>query len=108
NYTVAGKTGKAQMARGGKYSKSFYKSSFVGYFPANNPKYTCIVSINGASKGVYYGSAVAGPVFREIADKVYASSLHMHQDIQFTIESPEMQTPGNLAGNMNEIRNVMN
>lgn len=108
NYTVAGKTGTAQMASGGRYNKSFYKSSFVGYFPADQPKYTCIVSINGASKGVYYGSAVAGPVFREIADKVYASSLHMHKDIQYTNEAPEVETPGNMAGNMTELRHIMN
>lgn len=108
NYTVAGKTGTAQMARSGKYNKSFYKSSFVGYFPADNPKYTCIVSINGASNGVYYGSAVAGPVFKEIADKVYASSLQMHKDIHETIEVPQIQTPENVAGQMDEIRHVMN
>ncbi|MBI1222165.1 MAG: PASTA domain-containing protein [Bacteroidetes bacterium] len=108
NYTVAGKTGTAQMARGGRYNKSFYKSSFVGYFPADHPKYTCIVSINGASRGVYYGSAVAGPVFKEIADKVYANSLQMHQDIEETIEVPEMETPPNIAGQMDDIRTVMN
>lgn len=108
NYTVAGKTGTAQMASGGSYNKSFYKSSFVGYFPADKPKYSCIVSINGASNGIYYGSLVAGPVFKEIADKVFASSLHMHQNIFETVEVPQVETPENLAGNMDEIRNVMN
>ncbi|MDX5320963.1 MAG: PASTA domain-containing protein, partial [Bacteroidota bacterium] len=108
NYSVAGKTGTAQMASGGRYNKSFYKSSFVGYFPADQPKYTCIVSINGASKGVYYGSAVAGPVFKEIADKVYASSLQMHKDINQKIQIPEIETPPNVAGQMEEIRQVMN
>lgn len=108
NYTVAGKTGTAQMARGGRYNKSFYKSSFVGYFPADNPKYTCIVSINGASRGVYYGSAVAGPVFKEIADKVYANSLQMHKDIMEAVEAPQIETPPNMAGQMDEIRTVLN
>ena len=108
DYSVAGKTGTAQMARGGRYTKSFYKSSFVGYFPADNPKYTCIVSINGASRGVYYGSAVAGPVFKEIADKVYASSLYMHNDLEVAMETPSMETPENLAGNAEEIRFLMN
>ncbi|HCS20638.1 MAG TPA: cell division protein [Bacteroidetes bacterium] len=108
NYSVAGKTGTAQMARGGKYNKSFYKSSFVGYFPADQPKYTCIVAINGASKGVYYGAAVAGPVFKEIADKVYASSLQMHQSIDESVEVPQIETPENMAGHMGELRYVMN
>ncbi len=81
NYTVAGKTGTAQIADTKNGYRKYYKSSFVGYFPADNPQYTCIVSINGASNGVYYGSAVAGPVFKEIADKVYASKLDLHLDI---------------------------
>ncbi len=108
NYSIAGKTGTAQMSRGGKYSKSYYKSSFVGYFPADNPKYACIVSINGASRGVYYGSAVAGPVFREIADKVYASSLQMHANIEKTVVPPTMETPYNVAGEYHDVKDVMN
>ncbi|TNE82031.1 MAG: PASTA domain-containing protein [Bacteroidetes bacterium] len=108
NYRIAGKTGTTQMARGGKYTKSFYKSSFAGYFPADNPKYACIVSINGASKGIYYGSAVAGPVFLEIANKVYASSLHMHKDISETAHTPEIATPRNFSGKLKDIRDVMN
>lgn len=108
NYGIAGKTGTAQMARGGKYNKSFYKSSFAGYFPTDHPKYTCIVSINGASKGVYYGSAIAGPVFLEIANKVYANSLQMHKDITETATPPELATPRNFAGNLKEVKAVFN
>lgn len=108
NYTVAGKTGTAQISKGGKYSKSFYKSSFVGYFPADNPKYSCIVSINGASKGVIYGGRVAGPVFKEIADKVYANSLQMHKNIKEVMDPPAIETPANVAGYVEEIHHVMN
>jgi cell division protein FtsI (penicillin-binding protein 3) len=50
-----------------------YQASFVGYFPADNPLYSCIVVVNAPSNGVYYGNIVAGSVFREIADKVYAT-----------------------------------
>jgi cell division protein FtsI (penicillin-binding protein 3) len=68
---VAGKTGTCQLNywRGGKD----YQSSFAGYFPANDPKYSCIVVINKPDyyKG-YYGNIVAGPVFKAIADEVYS------------------------------------
>lgn len=73
-YKVAGKTGTAQIAQNsGGYNKSNYKGSFVGYFPADNPKYSCIVVINNPSEGGYYGGAISAPVFREIADRIYAT-----------------------------------
>lgn len=73
-YSIAGKTGTAQVANGNKgYSDRIYQSSFAGYFPADNPRYSCIVVIrNKPQVKVYYGSLVAGPVFREVADKIYA------------------------------------
>lgn len=83
-FTVGGKTGTAQIAKIGKKTGKTaygyagnrnYQASFVGYFPADNPLYTCIVVINSPSNGIYYGGLVAGPVFKEIAEKVYASSL---------------------------------
>ncbi len=74
-YKVAGKTGTAQIAKGGKYNKTNYNATFVGYFPADNPKYSCIVVVNNPTAGKYYGGSVAAPVFREIADKIYATSL---------------------------------
>jgi cell division protein FtsI (penicillin-binding protein 3) len=79
NYKFAGKTGTAQIVKSGRYEK-VYQASFAGYFPAENPKYSCIVVINSPSNGVFYGGWVAGPVFREIADKVYAMSFDMHPD----------------------------
>jgi cell division protein FtsI (penicillin-binding protein 3) len=73
-YKVAGKTGTAQVAQNkGGYNKSNYKGSFVGYFPADNPKYSIIVVINNPTEGGYYGAAIAAPVFREIADRIYAT-----------------------------------
>jgi cell division protein FtsI (penicillin-binding protein 3) len=50
-----------------------YQASFVGFFPAEDPVYSCIVAVNAPSNSVYYGNLVAGPVFKEIADKVYAT-----------------------------------
>jgi cell division protein FtsI (penicillin-binding protein 3) len=87
-YKIAGKTGTAQIAQQNSgYNKSNYKASFVGYFPADNPKYTCIVVINNPRKGVYYGGSIAGPVFREIADKVYATRLDPVRSKTDTLES---------------------
>ncbi|MBA3681067.1 MAG: transpeptidase family protein [Bacteroidetes bacterium] len=77
-FKVGGKTGTAQIAINGSYGRvgeRSYQASFVGYFPAENPQYSCIVVINSPSNGVYYGAAVAGPVFKEIAEKVYSGSL---------------------------------
>ncbi|MFA8301045.1 MAG: penicillin-binding protein [Hyphomicrobiales bacterium] len=72
-YLVAGKTGTAQIAKGAAgYNKSDYNASFCGYFPADNPRYSCIVVVNNPKAGKIYGSSVAGPVFKEIADKIYA------------------------------------
>lgn len=81
NYKIAGKTGTAQIANekygykhGGNVS---YQASFVGYFPADKPVYSCVVVVNAPSNSVYYGNLVAGPVFKEIADKVYATKFYM-------------------------------
>jgi cell division protein FtsI (penicillin-binding protein 3) len=78
-YKVAGKTGTAQVADGNKgyTAKKQYQASFCGYFPADNPKYSLIVVINDPKNG-YYGAQVAGPVFREIADKVFANDIRLY------------------------------
>ncbi|MFD2582212.1 penicillin-binding transpeptidase domain-containing protein [Pedobacter vanadiisoli] len=81
-YPIAGKTGTAQVAdanKGYKANKQ-YQASFVGYFPADKPKYSLIVVINDP-KGAYYGALVSGPVFREIADRIYASDMQMYNDV---------------------------
>ena len=69
NIKIAGKTGTSQVGYG--TDKVDYISSFVGYFPAENPKYSCIVVINKPNKDKgYYGSDVAAPVFKRIAEKI--------------------------------------
>src|SRR5690554_1425397 len=79
-FDVAGKTGTAQMADGaaGYRSNVRYQASFAGYFPANNPKYSMIVVIQNPRNG-YYAATVAGPVFNEIAQRVYAGDISMYQ-----------------------------
>jgi cell division protein FtsI (penicillin-binding protein 3) len=76
-YKIAGKTGTAQLARDNKGykvgTKAHYKGSFTGYFPADNPRYSIFVMIFRPLKGKYYGAQVAAPVFKEIADYIYAN-----------------------------------
>ncbi len=104
-YKVAGKTGTAQIALNSKgYDKSSHKASFVGYFPADNPQYSCIVVINAPANGVYYGGAVAGPVFKEIADKVYSTNTALHQPLK-KVEHPAMPSVKN--GKFSDIKYVL-
>jgi len=73
-YKIAGKTGTALVANGRHgYVDHIYQSSFAGYFPADHPEYSCIVVIrNKPFAKKFYGAMVAGPVFREVADKLVA------------------------------------
>ncbi|WP_316782898.1 penicillin-binding protein [Pedobacter frigiditerrae] len=82
-YNIAGKTGTAQVADDnlGYKAKKQYQASFVGYFPAEKPKYSMIVVINDPI-GEYYGALVSGPVFRKIADRIYASDVTMYNSVK--------------------------
>lgn len=74
NFSMAGKTGTCQKDYTDK-EKLNYISSFVGYFPADNPKYSCIVVIHEPDKSVgYYGADVSGPVFKKIAQKIFTDT----------------------------------
>jgi len=103
-YKIAGKTGTAQIARGSKGYKSggrvSYQASFVGYFPAEDPKYSCIVVVNSPSNSVYYGNVVAGPIFKEISDKVYATSPEWFREIESDELKDLPQAKTGLAANL--------
>jgi cell division protein FtsI (penicillin-binding protein 3) len=74
NFSMAGKTGTCQKDYSNK-EKLNYISSFAGYFPAENPKYSCIVVIHEPDKSVgYYGADVSGPVFKKIAQKIFTDT----------------------------------
>ncbi|MDA7558677.1 transpeptidase family protein [Flavobacteriaceae bacterium] len=74
NFSMAGKTGTCQKNYKVKGKKN-YISSFVGYFPVENPKYSCIVVIHEPDKSVgYYGADVSGPVFKKVAQKIYTET----------------------------------
>lgn len=75
---VAGKTGTAQKRAGGYRNGTEVYTSFAGYFPVSSPKYSCIVVIDEPSSGSLYGNTIAAPVFREIADKIFAYDVSIH------------------------------
>jgi len=110
NYKIAGKTGTAQIANqkyGYKYqSRISHQASFVGYFPADNPKYSCIVVVNAPSSGVYYGNLVAGQVFKEIADKVYSTSIDL-QDDNFMAEYRLNEAPYSRNGSKKDLETAL-
>jgi cell division protein FtsI (penicillin-binding protein 3) len=75
-YTAAGKTGTAQVAdKGISYADGVRQGSFVGYFPYENPQYTIAVVVRSTPHGSYYGAVVGAPVFKTIADKLYATRI---------------------------------
>lgn len=100
-YTFAGKTGTAQI----DYKRTStsnriggHQASFVGYFPSRSPKYSCIVVVRRPRQGGFYGGVVAGPIFREIADKCFDSLTELHDPI---IEpSTKMRWEANRLPNM--------
>ena len=111
NFKIAGKTGTAQIANE-KYgyrneSGVSYQASFVGYFPADDPKYSCIVVVNSPSRDVYYGNVVAGPVFREIAEKVYATSFEMHKGLELTDNGKRNPVPYTKHSHRKELETVL-
>jgi cell division protein FtsI (penicillin-binding protein 3) len=109
-YSIAGKTGTAQISTHGIYKvdgKINYQASFVGYFPAENPEYSCIVIMNSPSSDGYYGNITAGPIFREIADKVYASSIKIDPSVNSTASADKHYDPMIKNGDYKDISTVL-
>ncbi len=95
-YKIAGKTGTAQVAdKGIKYSDRVYQGSFVGYFPADEPRYTIAVAIRTKPRSSsYYGGTLAAPVFRMISDKIFADGLGKWED---PLDSMTLKSKNKLA-----------
>ena len=85
-YDIAGKTGTAQVANTSQGyrtdGRTSYRASFVGYFPADQPAYSMIVVIHNPKGYIFTGSQVAAPVFKEVADKIFATQLNYPQPKQ--------------------------
>jgi cell division protein FtsI (penicillin-binding protein 3) len=105
-FPVAGKTGTAHVADGNiKYDDMVYQASFVGYFPAKDPVYTCIVVVRTKPHAaLHYGGQIAAPVFREIAIKLYA--MYIENKTLPTYEAVKDSVNYFYAGNSSDIKNV--
>ncbi len=110
NYKVAGKTGTAQVAmknRGYSDAKGGrdYLATFVGYFPADKPRYTCIVAIKTyygpGNRNSFYGASLAAPAFKAIADRVFALEADWHAPLGKDESTAIADVKG---GNLQEIR----
>lgn len=110
DFSMAGKTGTAQV----NYSKAemSYASSFVGYFPADQPKYSCIVVVHNPDKTKgYYGADVAGPVFKRIAQKIFTDVPSTNKFKNINLKSPKQEVlyrefEKKSQGNTNVVPNV--
>jgi cell division protein FtsI (penicillin-binding protein 3) len=107
-YQIAAKTGTAQIAIGNKgYTqdgKKTYMASLCGYFPAKDPLYSIIIVVSAPSKAAYYGNEVAGPVFREIADKVYSNSKEIHNPLKLDTASAIVHVPFVKSGKKSDVQ----
>ena len=107
-YKIAGKTGTAQMSRnrfGYDKENPTYQASFVGYFPADAPKYSCMVVVYAPSNDVYFGGAVAAPIFKEIADKVYSNHLELNAS-PIQVDSAALRIPFAKSGVQKDLKKV--
>lgn len=103
---IAGKTGTAQIASGGVYRTAGHQVAFCGYFPADEPKYSCIVVIRQPRNGYPSGGTMSGGVVKAIAEKVYAS--HMSFDIRdMERDSLAVVTPLPKGGDLDALADVL-
>ncbi len=109
-YAIAGKTGTSQKLNArGRYIEK-YKTSFAGYFPANQPKYSCIVVIDEPKGADQYGSDVSAPVFRQIADKLYAQDVEVQHSEELVRETSLFKTdlPENQVSHVEDLLEICN
>lgn len=107
-YSIAGKTGTAHKFENGKWVEHAYYTSFAGFFPADKPKYSAIIIIDSPKNGQMAGEAAA-PVFREIADKIYANDVEMHHFLAKKETAPDLpRVTGGKYEDLHEICNTLN
>jgi len=107
-YKIAGKTGTSQKIRNGRYIKEYY-TSFVGFFPADAPRYSCIVVIDQPKTGKRSGGTTAAPIFRQIADRLYVRDLEMQKTIANIDQSSGFQVklPANNVSYFEDVAVIM-
>lgn len=107
DYEIAGKTGTAQKIKDGKYTRTYY-TSFAGFFPAHKPKYSCIVAIDNPKGYQQYGSDVAAPVFKELADKIYSGNIELHDAVELARNDEPGIFPVLQSGNYYDLNLICN
>jgi len=110
--SVGGKTGTSQKYIDGNYSKQNYNTSFVGFFPADNPKFVCLVLVD-APQVEKYGGKVASPIFKKIAERILKIDLKKYQvperyDVNETLEQQfvTIDLKNNGVNSLDETKNV--
>lgn len=103
NVKIAGKTGTAQLQYG-KGEIVRHQVSFCGYFPADNPKYSCIVVIRKPNRGYPSGGTMSGKVFKDIAERVYANDTRLKID---KMDNDTLYLPFVKAGKISETKKVL-
>ncbi|TKK65250.1 PASTA domain-containing protein [Ilyomonas limi] len=109
-YKVAGKTGTAHVADGKYgYNDGVYQASFVGYFPADNPQFTCIVAIKTKPYApLHFGGQLAAPVFKEISDRLYSMYVQHSDSIRYATDIVNDSIGYNYIGMKTDVSEVMN
>ncbi|GAB3985774.1 penicillin-binding protein [Spirosoma daeguense] len=108
HYAIAGKTGTAQKIVNGRYQVGKYYTSFIGYFPADRPKYSMITVVDtpqGDNIDLLYAGSVAAPVFKSVADRIVASDIKMHAPMRAGSSRP-VSTTGLLAGYADDLHTI--
>ncbi len=110
DYPIAGKTGTAQKIINGKYVPGHYYTSFIGYFPANKPRYTCLVMIDhprGKVANLLMAGSVSAPVFKAVSDRIVAYDIQMHRLAKSdSAGAVARRTPGLLIGRSEDLRTI--
>lgn len=107
-YPIAGKTGTAQKIINGRYQVGKYYTSFIGYFPADHPKYSMIAVVDspqGNNIDLLYAGAVAAPVFKAVADRIVAYDIRMHAPLRSMNAQPN-STTGLVAGYADDLHTI--
>jgi cell division protein FtsI (penicillin-binding protein 3) len=111
-YRIAGKTGTAVSALDNKgYNKGnkIYQSSFIGYFPADNPKYSIAVVIQNNETSVkYYGADVAGTVFKKVSDKIYRRYIDGKKSEKSSVADSVIHDTYGMRSDLEKIFSVLN
>ncbi len=111
-FSYAGKTGTTQLGYQRLENKTKvrgYQASFAGYFPAENPVYSCMILISSPKDGGYYGSQVALPVFKEIAEKTFRTNLELYPVVNETpiADLDKRRMPDFDAGHVGDMKSVL-